>query len=230
MFGVECGEVGVQPPRRMHILFDLDGTLVDSRPGIFNCIRYSLEHHQLPVPPAENLLWCIGPPILESFAKLVGPDSPHLFEPAVVKYRERYSAIGIFECEVFPEIVETLAELQKQGHTMHVATSKAEIYAKRIITHFEMDRFFASVNGSELDGTRANKAELIAHILERQGISKDEVVMIGDREHDIIGAVKNGVPSIGAMWGYGTGKELIESGATLCARVPRLVVELVESL
>ncbi|RYD21291.1 MAG: HAD family hydrolase [Verrucomicrobiaceae bacterium] len=230
VFGVECGTVPVQPPRRMDILFDLDGTLVDSRAGIFNCIRYSMEHHQLPVPTAEDLLWCIGPPILESFAKLVGPDSPHLFEPAVVKYREQYSAIGIFECEVFPEILETLEELQRQGHTMHVATSKAEVYAKRIITHFEMDRFFASVNGSELDGTRANKAELIAHILEQQRISRDEVVMIGDREHDIIGAVKNGVPSIGAMWGYGTGKELVESGATLCARVPRLLVELVGSL
>lgn len=230
MFGIVYGAGAVQPSRRMHILFDLDGTLVDSRPGIFNCIQYSLEHHQLPVPAAENLLWCIGPPILESFAKLVGPDSPHLFEPAVVKYRERYSEIGIFECEVFPEIIETLEELQRLGHTMHVATSKAEIYAKRIITHFEMDRFFTSVNGSELDGTRANKAELIAHILEQQKIARDEVVMIGDREHDIIGAVKNGVPSIGAMWGYGTGKELIESGATLCARVPRLLVELVGSL
>ncbi|RYG97323.1 MAG: HAD family hydrolase [Alphaproteobacteria bacterium] len=169
----------------MHILFDLDGTLVDSRPGIFNCIRYSMEHHKLPVPAAEDLLWCIGPPILESFAKLVGPDSPHLFEPAVVKYRERYSAIGIFECEVFPEILQTLEKLQQQGHTMHVATSKAEIYAKRIITHFEMDRFFASVNGSELDGTRANKAELIAHILEQQNIPREEVLMIGDRERCI---------------------------------------------
>lgn len=214
----------------MHILFDLDGTLVDSRPGIFNCIRYSMEHHKLPVPAAEDLLWCIGPPILESFAKLVGPDSPHLFEPAVVKYRERYSAIGIFECEVFPEILQTLEKLQQQGHTMHVATSKAEIYAKRIITHFEMDRFFASVNGSELDGTRANKAELIAHILEQQNIPREEVLMIGDREHDMIGAVKNGIPVIGALWGYGTGKELMESGATLCARVPHLLVEMVETV
>lgn len=214
----------------MHILFDLDGTLVDSRPGIFNSIRYSLKEHQLPVPAAEELLWCIGPPILESFAKLVGPDSPHLFESAVVKYREQYSATGIFECEVFPEIMETLAALHQQGHTMHVATSKAEVYAKRIITHFDMDRFFASVNGSGLDGTRANKAELIAHILEEQEISRNDVVMIGDREHDMIGAVKNGIPVIGALWGYGTGKELMENGATLCARVPHLLLEMVGSL
>ncbi|HEX7261601.1 MAG TPA: HAD hydrolase-like protein, partial [Luteolibacter sp.] len=138
----------------MHLLFDLDGTLTDSRPGIINSIRHSLTENRLPVPKAEDLLWCIGPPILESFKKLVGPDFPHLFEPAVAKYRERYSATGLFENQVYSEIEATLTELQHLGHTLHVATSKAEIYAKRIITHFNLDRFFISVNGSELDGTR----------------------------------------------------------------------------
>ncbi|GAA5118950.1 HAD hydrolase-like protein [Luteolibacter yonseiensis] len=214
----------------MHILFDLDGTLTDSRPGIINSIRHSLAENQLTVPEADALLWCIGPPILESFRKLVGPDQPHLFDPTVTKYRERYSETGIFENEVYPEIVDTLAELRQLGHTLHVATSKAEIYAKRIITHFELDRFFTSVNGSELDGTRADKAELIAHILLQQGISPAEAVMIGDREHDMIGATKNNLPAIGALWGYGTGKELMESGATLCARVPHLLPEMISSL
>lgn len=214
----------------MHLLFDLDGTLTDSRPGIINSIRHSLAENQLAVPEADSLLWCIGPPILESFAKLVGPDFPHLFDPAIAKYRERYSEIGIFENEVYPEIVAALAILQQAGHTLHVATSKAEIYAKRIITHFDLDRFFTSVNGSELDGTRANKAELIAHILQQQNISPSDAVMIGDREHDMIGATRNGVPAIGALWGYGTGKELMESGATLCVRVPHLLPEIIGSL
>lgn len=214
----------------MHLLFDLDGTLTDSRPGIINSIRHALTKNQLHVPTAEELLWCIGPPILESFKKLVGPDSPHLFEPAVVKYRERYSETGLLENDVYPEIEATLAELQRLGHSLHVATSKAEIYAKRIITHFDLDRFFISVNGSELDGTRANKAELIAHILEQQNIAPADAVMIGDREHDMIGAGKNGLPSIGALWGYGTGQELMDSGATLCARVPHLLVEMIDSL
>jgi phosphoglycolate phosphatase len=214
----------------MHILFDLDGTLTDSRPGIINSIRHSLAENQLTVPDADTLLWCIGPPILESFTKLVGPEFPHLFDPAIAKYRERYSEIGIFENEVYPEIVSTLTTLQQAGHTLHVATSKAEIYAKRIITHYDLDRFFTSVNGSELDGTRANKAELIAHVLQQQNISPGDAVMIGDREHDMIGATKNGVPAIGALWGYGTGKELIESGATLCARVPHLLPEMIASL
>lgn len=214
----------------MHLLFDLDGTLTDSRPGIINSIRHSLTENQLAVPEADALLWCIGPPILESFMKLVGPESPHLFEPAVAKYRERYSETGIFENEVYPEIVDTLTALQDAGHILHVATSKAEIYAKRIITHFDLDRFFTSVNGSELDGTRSNKAELIAHILQQQNISAADTVMIGDREHDMIGAVKNGIPAIGALWGYGTGKELMSSGATLCARVPHLLPEMIGSL
>lgn len=214
----------------MHLLFDLDGTLTDSRPGIINCIRHSLAENNLPVPEAEELLWCIGPPILESFTKLVGPDAPHLFDSAVAKYRERYSETGLFENEVYPEIETTLTELQNLGHTLHVATSKAEIYAKRIITHFDLDRFFTSVNGSELDGTRANKAELIAHILLEQNIAPADAVMIGDREHDMIGAGKNGIPAIGALWGYGTGKELMDSGATLCARVPHLLVEMMETL
>lgn len=217
-----------KPP--MHLLIDLDGTLTDSRPGIITSIQYSLAENGLTVPAAENLLWCIGPPIFESFRKLVGPESPHLFEPAILKYRERYSLVGLFENEVYPEIRETLGELAGLGHTLHVATSKAEIYARRIIDHFELAPYFASVNGSELDGTRANKAELIAHILRAQDIPAAEAVMIGDREHDMKGAKSNGIPAIGALWGYGTGAELMESGATLCARVPRLLPELVGSL
>jgi phosphoglycolate phosphatase len=214
----------------MHLLFDLDGTIADSRLGIITGIQYSLREHGLSVPVADDLLWCIGPPILETFRKLVGPDAPHLFEPAVEKYRERYSAVGIFECEIYPEIESALAELHALGHTLHVATSKAEVYAKRIIGHFGLNPYFASVNGSGLDGTRANKAELIAHILQQQGIAPTDAVMIGDREHDMIGAKANSIPAIGALWGYGTGRELMESGATLCARVPHLLPELVGSL
>ena len=214
----------------MHLLFDLDGTLTDSRPGIINCIQHALAENGLTAPSAENLLWCIGPPLLASLKTLVGPASPELFEPVVEKYRERYGAVGLFENEVYPEIEDTLAKLLGLGHTLHVATSKAEIYAKPIIEHFGLNKYFVSVNGSELDGVRANKVELIAHILEREGISPTDVIMIGDREHDMIGAKANGIRAIGVLWGYGTGGELMESGATLCARVPHLLPELIGSL
>ncbi|MES2922051.1 MAG: HAD hydrolase-like protein [Verrucomicrobiota bacterium] len=214
----------------MHLLFDLDGTLADSRPGIIACIQHSLKENGLTVPAADELLWCIGPPLLETFKKLVSPDAAHLFEPAIGKYRDRYSAIGIFECEVYPGVESILTEFHALGHTLHVATSKAEIYAKRIIEHFGLGKYFASVNGSGLDGTRANKSELIEYILQQQNIAPMDAVMIGDREHDMIGAKANGIPAIGALWGYGTGGELMESGATLCARVPQLLPELIESL
>ncbi|MEO5915704.1 MAG: HAD hydrolase-like protein [Luteolibacter sp.] len=209
----------------MHILLDLDGTLTDSRPGIITSIQHALAENGLPVPASDDLLWCIGPPILESFKKLVGPDSPQLFEPTIRTYRERYGAVGLFENAVYPEIENALIELLDLGHTLHVATSKAEVYAKRIIDHFALDKYLVTVNGSELDGTRANKAELISFILEREEIAKTDVVMIGDREHDIIGARKNGIPAIGVLWGYGTGAELMESGAIACVRTPRLLAD-----
>lgn len=214
----------------MHLLFDLDGTLTDSRPGIINCIQHALAENGLPVPPAEELLWCVGPPLMESLRKLVGPDAPWLFEATLVTYRERYGAVGLFENAVYPDIERTLIELAGLGHTLHVATSKAEIYAKQIIEHFGLGEYFVSVNGSELDGTRANKADLIAHILEREKIPASAVVMIGDREHDMIGAAKNSIPAIGVLWGYGSGGELMQAGATLCARVPRLLAEMIDSL
>jgi phosphoglycolate phosphatase len=209
----------------MHLLFDLDGTLTDSRPGIIASIQHALAESGLTVPSAEELTWCIGPPILESFKKLVGPDFPDRFEPAVISYRQRYGDVGMFENSVYPDIEGALIQLRELGHTLHVATSKATFYAEPIVEHFGLDRYFASINGSELDGTLANKAELIAHILKKEDIASGDVAMIGDREHDMIGAAKNGIPAIGVLWGYGTGKELMASGACACVRTPRLLVE-----
>lgn len=212
----------------MHLLFDLDGTLTDSRPGIITSIRYSLTENGLPVPAAESLLWCIGPPILESFQKLVGPEQPHLFQPTVDKYRERYSATGLFENEVYQDIEPTLGGLVALGHTLHVATSKPVIYARRIIEHFGLNKYFATVNGSELDGTRSNKAELVAYILKNENIAPSDVIMIGDREHDMMGAVKNSIPAIGVLWGYGTRAELEASGASRCVTSPLDLLEAIQ--
>lgn len=210
----------------MQLLFDLDGTLTDSRPGIINSIQHSLAENGLPVPSADELLWCVGPPILETFATLVSP-TPHLFERAVLKYREHYAEVGLFENGIYPEIEDTLIKLRDDGHTLHVATSKAEIFAKRIIDHFGLAPYFASVSGSGLDGTRADKGNLIAHILERESIAPANAVMIGDRRHDMIGAVKNLIPGVGALWGYGTGGELMQAGASLCVRLPRHLPEMI---
>ena len=207
----------------MHLLIDLDGTLTDSRQGIINCLQHALAENGLPVPEAKDLLWCIGPPLLETLKKLVGPDSLDRFDPVVKSYRERYSVAGVYENSVYPDVENALVELRELGHTLHVATSKAEVFAKQIIAHFSLNQYFVSVSGSDLDGTRANKADLIAHILDREKIAKPDVVMIGDREHDIIGAKKNGIPAIGVLWGYGTGAELMGAGAKACVRVPQLL-------
>lgn len=210
----------------MHLLFDLDGTLTDSRPGIIASIRHALAENGLLVPNADDLDWCIGPPILESFRKLVGPEaSEALFNQTITTYRERYGTLGLYENSVYPDIAETLAELRAEGHTLHVATSKAECYARPIVEHFALAGNFISINGSELDGTRANKAELIAHILQLYRIPSSDAVMIGDREHDMRGAEKNGIPAIGVLWGYGSGRELMSSGATATIRTPRLLPE-----
>jgi phosphoglycolate phosphatase len=214
----------------MHLLFDLDGTLTDSKPGILNCIQHAMSSHSLAVPRHEELGWCIGPPLRETLTRLLGDDAHGLLDPVLATYRERYSSIGLFENEIYPEIVETLSVLRDQGHTMYVATSKVEVYAQRIIDHFGLAEFFVSVNGSGMDGSRANKAILIAHVMQSHDIAPTETVMIGDREHDMIGAKANDIPAIGALWGYGSGRELMESGATLCARVPHLLPELIASL
>lgn len=213
----------------MHLLFDLDGTLTDSQSGIIRSIRHALTENALAAPPAESLRWVIGPPILKTFEKLLEGRSEHLFDEVVGSYRERYGRIGLFENEVYPEIEAALVELTELGHVLHVATSKATIYAARIIEHFELGQYFHSVDGSELDGTRADKTRLIAHILTREQIAPTEAIMIGDREHDMIGTVANEVPGIGVLWGYGTREELELAGAFACVHSPRELAETIRS-
>lgn len=204
----------------MHLLFDLDGTLTDPFPGITKCIQHALVSLGRPPPSAESLRWCIGPPLKKSFATLLGSKDAHLADVALVKYRERFSSVGLFENDVYPEIEGVLDELRKCGHSLHVATSKPTVFAERIVEHFGLRKYFLSVDGSELDGTRSGKAILIAHILKREVIAPSDVVMIGDREHDMFGARQNGVAGLGVLWGYGPREELVAAGAYACAAAP----------
>ncbi len=211
----------------MNLLFDLDGTLTDPFPGITKCISHALQKMGRESPPRESLHWCIGPPLKNSFAKLLSSDDETLTEKALGFYRERFGTVGLFENEVYEGIPEVLDSLQKNGHTLFVATSKPEIYAIRIINHFGLQRHFKVIYGSELDGTRSDKANLISHILQKEMITSSDTIMIGDRKHDIVGAKKNGVCSIGVLWGYGTKNELEASGAHICIRDPiDLIVEI----
>jgi phosphoglycolate phosphatase len=208
----------------MNLLFDLDGTLTDPFTGITKCIGYALDMLDRESPPTESLHWCIGPPLKDSFAKLLASDDDALTERAIAFYRERFGTVGLFENEVYDGIPEMLEALQKSGHTLYVATSKPVVYAERIIDHFGLHRYFKCIFGSELDGTRSDKKSLISYILQRELMAPSETSMIGDREHDIIGAKENGIFGFGVLWGYGTKDELENSGANAFFKTPRELV------
>jgi len=196
----------------LSLLFDLDGTLTDSRPGIISGIQHALSVMGLPIPPEPSLLRFIGPPTHDAFRELLSSSDPELNARAIGIYRERYAKVGLYENSVYPGITEGLAALTEAGATLFVATSKPQVFARQIIDHFELARYFKSVYGSELSGERSNKGDLIAHVLSQEGLTND-TWMIGDRLHDIRGAKLNGLRSAGVLWGYGSRDELSEAGA-----------------
>ncbi len=139
---------------------------------------------------------------------------------AVGYYRERFVSIGMFENSVYPGITELLAALHRQRYRLYIVTSKPTEFAREIVKNFRLEMYFNNIHGSELDGTRAEKNHLIAHVLERERIQPDQAIMIGDRAHDIQGAIANGVRPIGVLWGYGSREELIRAGASLLCETP----------
>ena len=216
---------------RRHALFDLDGTLTDSSRGIVNSIRYAIRRFNestganlaTPEPHALNMM--VGPPLRDSFAELVG--RAHA-DRLLAFYRERYEPVGMFENQVYPGVPAALGALAKRGFRLFVATSKPEIYARRILDHFDLARFFAAIHGAEADGTRSDKGEIIAYILARHAIDPRLAAMIGDRKHDAIGANSAGVWAIGALWGYGSREELSEAGADPLLDAPAEIPEALE--
>lgn len=209
------------------LFFDLDGTLTDSKPGITRCIQHALEQLGHPAPHADELEWCVGPPLSASFARLTGSDDAQLMQRAIGHYRERFSTVGMFENALYPDVPETLRMLQAEGYRQFVVTAKPHVYAKRIVEHFGLMGPIEIVYGSELDGTRGDKADLIAHVLATHALDPADALMIGDREHDMKGAAACGVSAIGATWGYGGHEELIRHGARhlagSMAAIPALV-------
>ncbi|HEY0468150.1 MAG TPA: HAD hydrolase-like protein [Polyangiaceae bacterium] len=209
---------------QMHLLFDLDGTLTDSRPGILTSMRHALTALGLQVPADEALSRLIGPPTRDAFRELLASSDPELNERTIAIYRQRYATLGLFESSVYPGIAQGLQALREADFRLLVVTSKPEVYANTIIDHFELRQYFGHVYGSELSGERSNKGELIAHVLASEGIAQSEAWMIGDRLHDILGAKRNGLRSTGVLWGYGSREELSEAGADrLCQTMPDLV-------
>lgn len=195
------------------ILFDLDGTLTDPGVGITNSVMYALEKYGITGQERESLYKFIGPPLTESFMRYYG-----LSEADAVKcvgyYREYFSDKGMLENTVYDGVVDMLEQLKGAGKRVVLATSKPGLFAEQILKHFGLRSYFDFVSGSNLDGTRSKKAEVIRYALDSCKVyEKSQVVMIGDREHDIIGARTCGVDSIGVLYGYGRREELCAAGA-----------------
>jgi phosphoglycolate phosphatase len=201
------------------LLFDLDGTLTDSRPGIFNSFRYTFDKLGRPQPSEAVLNRFLGPPIRTALQDNLGM-SPGEAEEAIAVYREYFAEKGLLENDLYPGIPELLDTLASSGFILAVATSKPEVYARRILDHFGLAAPFAVVCGSELDGRRDTKGLVIEETLKRledSGIpvrsSRYPAVMIGDRHHDIAGGREHGLATIGVLFGYGTREELAAAGA-----------------
>jgi phosphoglycolate phosphatase len=193
------------------LFFDLDGTLTDPMQGITRSIQHALQALGRPVPPAEDLTWCIGPPLLASFETILG--DARAAKEALALYRVRFADVGLYENALYDGVAEILGRLRSDGCRLFVATSKPTLYAERIVAHFALDRHVERVFGSEVDGTRSDKTELLRHALSSVACAPRDAVMIGDRSHDMIGAGNNGMSAVGVLYGYGSRDELNASGA-----------------
>lgn len=198
-----------------NILFDLDGTLTDPKAGITQCIRFSLGHFTDHIPGADDLTWCIGPPLRDSFARLLNTTDSHILDQAVSLYRERFSEKGMFENKVYPDVHQSLEQIKASGIRIFLATSKPRVYARKILDHFGLSHFFKKRYGAELDGRFVDKGELIAHILGAEGLDSKTTLMIGDRVYDIAGGKKNNLMTAAVTYGYGSRDEIASSNPDL---------------
>lgn len=202
------------------VLFDLDGTLSDSAPGILSSLRYAFAANGLEPLDAHTEQAILGPPFYESLPPLIGGEEKL---PAVIDaYREKYGEAGMFHTQVYDGIPDVLRALHQQGARLAVATSKPEHYAIPIVEYLGLADYFETVGGDELDGSLPTKALVIAKVLQRLGIDdRADIVMVGDRAHDVLGAREHGIGCIGAGWGYGLPGELEKAGARPVCAAPR---------
>ncbi len=194
------------------ILFDLDGTLTESGEGITKSVQYALEKLGKPEPDREKLRVFVGPPLLEQFMKYADLDE-ETARQAVTFYRERYSVTGIFENRPYDGIKEVLETLENKGYILAVSSSKPEYFVEKVLDHFDMTKYFKVVVGSEMNGGRTKKADVIEETLRRLHMEnhRDQVIMVGDKEHDVFGAKQAGVSCVAVSYGYGTMEELVNA-------------------
>lgn len=201
-----------------YLLFDLDGTLTDSSEGITKCVQYALDDFGYKDQPMEKLLRFIGPSLRESFTQFYGMTEEQA-EAATAKYRERFSPIGIYENRLYDGIEDMLIALYEAGYVLCLASAKPEAFVERILDYFHISQYFHIIRGSSFDTSRDTKAKVIEAVLADlpEGYQKDQVVMIGDRHHDVEGASALEVDCVGVSYGFGSREELMESGAVWVA-------------
>lgn len=196
-----------------YILFDLDGTITDSGEGITKSVQYALKYFGIEADNLEDLHKFIGPPLKDSFMRYYDFDDKNA-EIGLIKYREYYADKGIYENKLYDGITYVFEALKSKGKKIILATSKPEVYAKQILSYFKIDHYFTYAAGADFEETRVNKGDVIKYALKEAGISDlSKVVMVGDREHDIIGAKENNIKSIGVLYGYGNVIELTQARA-----------------
>ena len=221
------GPIAASKTSVRHLFFDLDGTLTDPAPGIGACLRHAVRALGRGELTDAEIRLCIGPPLRDGFARLLATQDTALIEEAVRLYRERFADVGLYENSVYPGVERALRELADSGHALSVVTSKPRIYAECIVDHFGLREFFSHVYGAELSGALGTKSELVAAALSGEALHPAQACMIGDREHDILGARAHGVLAIGVAWGYGSRAELETAGADyVITSIPELLTTL----
>jgi phosphoglycolate phosphatase len=210
------------------ILVDLDGTIVNSAPGIIGSYQHTLRSMGVECPPAEDLTWVVGPPSRRSFPKLIRPDQD--VEEAVRLYRAHYEENGLFNGTIYPGMQEALSNLYGLPARLFVCTAKYQGFAEKIIEHFGLGHLFERVYGADLEGRFDDKGLLIEHIIGVEQIDPSRMIMVGDRANDMLAAARHAIPGVGALWGYGSEDELTAAGSTVLCTSPDDLVDAVQNL
>lgn len=212
------------------VLFDLDGTLIDSFEGIAKSAQYALRRFGINEENLENLRPFVGPPLVESFQKWYGLSEEQAIEATDI-YRERYRPIGILECSLYPGVEECIRTLKAEGYQIGMASSKPEEFCRRILEHFGLLDLFDDVVGATFDRRIDTKEEVLNEVLRRwSNIPKDQMCLIGDTMFDLVGAKKIGIDCIAVSYGFGDAKEMLQNGAVaICDRMADLP-ELIQRL
>lgn len=212
------------------VLFDLDGTIINSEEGITKCVQYTLRHFGIEEPDLKKLLFFIGPPLEMNFKEHYGFTDEQAWE-GVLKYRERFDREGIFECELYEGVAETIKRLHEAGYVIAIASSKPEVACERILEHFSLLSYFDMVVGATLDKRISTKAQVLEELGRRmtgRAISKEEMILVGDTKFDVLGAKEFGIGCIGVDYGFGTRAELEEAGAVAVFSKIKEVEEYIE--